>query len=414
LSTHGGLLTMQHQAMRITHVFTHFSRLGGVETLLRRHLAHDGDFQLQSAIVAFFERDSRSDARVRGLGCSGWISTRSMRKRFRAAMVDRGASSLIYHNFWGATSTFDLDQSTRRLALLHSDLPGFHAQLLQQDRLFDGFMCVSQPLCDLVLGSNLGIESDRVILIPLPISSPIAGEAERSVPGNREVVRLGFCGRVVRPQKRVDRIPDFLRQLDQRLKHWELEILGDGPDLEWLRRRLATRPNVRFLGRQTGQSYWGVLRGWDAVVFFSDYEGLPLSLLEAMSVGCAAVFPRIGCGGDAYVGALDEGLLYEAGNLPTAVESTLRLVQLKRQGMQSIQRRARELARPHQGGGYHTVFDSFLRRIAGMPRHSKTNGSPPSCVLDLLPMGILHRVQRILRGHTPPGASSQVKPAKAQ
>ena len=64
----------------------------------------------------------------------------------------------------------------------------------------------------------------------------------------------------------------------------------------------ALLPTGLFHGRKSGDEYYSVLSGWDFITSVSDYEGLPISMLEAFSTGYSAR-PAIGCGGDEYAAA---------------------------------------------------------------------------------------------------------------
>ena len=71
--------------VEVIHVFTHFRSLGGVESILRRHLEHDKEQELSTRIVALFEPAGEVMDRVEGAGLT-WRSTlREAREAFRRA-----------------------------------------------------------------------------------------------------------------------------------------------------------------------------------------------------------------------------------------------------------------------------------------------------------------------------------------
>lgn len=73
-----------------------------------------------------------------------------------------------------------------------------------------------------------------------------------------------------------------------------LVIAGDGPDragLEKLARELGVADGVRFVGFVSRMQ--AVLSAYDAILFSSRVEGLPLGLLEGMAAGCIAVVTRV-------------------------------------------------------------------------------------------------------------------------
>lgn len=98
-----------------------------------------------------------------------------------------------------------------------------------------------------------------------------------------------YLGRLV-PEKRGDLLVDAFRQLvtDKRLV-----IAGGGSDTETfeseLRKRAGSDPRILFTGFVTGEVLAELYSNAYAYVLPSDVEGMPLSLLEAMSYGACCV-----------------------------------------------------------------------------------------------------------------------------
>jgi glycosyltransferase involved in cell wall biosynthesis len=101
---------------------------------------------------------------------------------------------------------------------------------------------------------------------------------------------------------------------------------GDGSELETckaLSRRLGQEPRIEFLGRI--DSAEEVLRQSDIFVLSSDYEGLPLSVLEAMRAGLPVIAARVGGVAEAVVHE-QTGLLFEAGDVAALRTQLTRLL----------------------------------------------------------------------------------------
>jgi glycosyltransferase involved in cell wall biosynthesis len=74
-----------------------------------------------------------------------------------------------------------------------------------------------------------------------------------------------------------------------------LDIAGDGPEMDWVRRAVADLRNaerVRLLGSLDDVATF--LAGVDVLIMPSHNEGLPYALLEAMAAGCAIVASDVG------------------------------------------------------------------------------------------------------------------------
>jgi glycosyltransferase involved in cell wall biosynthesis len=376
--------------LRLRHGFTHFHGLGGVQSMLRLHHAGDAARGLDSTFCAYFEPVNPGVERVHGLGLSGLSSIAGARRRFRER-AGPGPDVMAYHNLWGLAFFADLDRAGRRLGVLHSDFPGLARWLPGLRGLLDGVLCVSRPLLELVQRSLPELAGERTAWLPYPVARDRT-EAPQPPPGGRPLV-LGFAGRLSFAQKRVDRFPRLLRELTAAGVNFRFEVLGEGPQAGWLQRQLAGEPRVRFHGRLSGEAYWRVLRGWDVMVFASDYEGLPIALLEALAVGVVPVFPAIGSGGDDYARGVRPDLLYPAGDTAAAAAVIRRLATAPAGEWAGLRRRANELAAPHLGEGYLETFARQVRTLAALPGIARATFPPVRGQFHLrVPFGLLRRV----------------------
>lgn len=387
---------MDHQSVPrmkpvgLTHVFPFFKTLGGVESVLRRHWNHDAGCGIESQVLAFFEPASGTVDRVVGIGLTWRDSITSARRKFRQRYDDIRRDVVVYHNAWGLPFLADLDRAERRIVLLHSDLPTLDPMLKALPGFVDGILCVSEPLRESVRRHVAGLEDHRTVVIPYPVRSHSI-EVSR-VPLRDRPIRLGFVGRIVREQKRVDRLPRLCELLKASGLPFQFEVLGEGPDLPWLRKQLSAEPNVIFHGRKDGESYWETLGGWDVIIFVSDYEGLPISLLEALSAGVIPIYPRIGSGGDSYARAVRSDLLYPPGELAVVVELLVKLRETPSEEIARMRSTGREQAQPHQGDAYERSFAGFVRAVGEAHRISARQfRSRPFFWSDLLPFGLLRR-----------------------
>lgn len=122
-----------------------------------------------------------------------------------------------------------------------------------------------------------GIEVERFSRPPEP------------VPG-----RLLVVGRLA-PPKRPDLVLRALHALRARLPDVELHLVGDGPlrePAEQLAHELSLASRVRLLG--TREDVPELMRTAACVVLASDYEGCPVSVIEAMAAAVPVVATRVG------------------------------------------------------------------------------------------------------------------------
>lgn len=103
-------------------------------------------------------------------------------------------------------------------------------------------------------------------------------------------LRVLYLGRVIEEQKRVGLMEQVMRRtLESGVKiHWT--IAGDGPELPGMQARFAEVPDkVRFLGAVPYCDVPTTIAGHEVYFLCSDFEGLPLSLLESMGHGLVPV-----------------------------------------------------------------------------------------------------------------------------
>ena len=161
-------------------------------------------------------------------------------------------------------------------------LPGEVARPLVR-WLTDGLTTVpTQRLCDQLqdLGAGSGVQ-----VAPMGFA-PSSAQIDES-PATPKL-QLGFLGRLV-PIKGLPVVFRAVERLRGEGLDVGLTIVGDGP----CRRRWEDEAGegVRFAGTKFGDEKWELLRRWDALVMPSKprangrHEGLPVSLLEASSVG---------------------------------------------------------------------------------------------------------------------------------
>jgi glycosyltransferase involved in cell wall biosynthesis len=100
-----------------------------------------------------------------------------------------------------------------------------------------------------------------------------------------------------------------------------LEILGGGPLQEQVQEAAASFPNIRYLGFQPRELILEKMKTAKALLFTSVwYEGLPLTILEAMSTGLPIIISNLGNLNEIVTEGQD-GLWFAPGNADSLVEA---------------------------------------------------------------------------------------------
>ncbi|MFC5472178.1 WecB/TagA/CpsF family glycosyltransferase [Cohnella suwonensis] len=100
-----------------------------------------------------------------------------------------------------------------------------------------------------------------------------------------------FVGRLS-TEKGVDLLVDAWKSMDPSL---QLVIIGDGPEYPQLRETAKNHPNIQFLGKQDSSVVMQRMREARFLIVPSIwYEGFPMAVIEAYSVGTPVICNRIG------------------------------------------------------------------------------------------------------------------------
>jgi len=364
--------------------------------VLKHHHQADSGQGVESRFVVYQEEESPPVERVSFLGLGERSTIHQARLRLKRAVALAPAGVVVYHTVWGMTYWADLDRSLRRILVLHSDSPGLEEQLRMRGEWIDGVLCVSERLRARVETCLPNLARGRVERIHYPIL-PLFPARAREALRDRPLV-LGFCGRLIFEQKRVDRLPALCARLDRAGVNYRFEFLGGGPQQRWLEAELPDRAKFLFHGWQSGQDYWRTISGWDTILFVSDYEGTPISLLEAMSAGVVPVYPRIHTGGDAYAAGVRPDLLYTPDDFDSVAAALGKLRQMRPEELGELRRRCQEAVRLHLGDNYVATFAQFIRHIAAAPRIARDTFPKRPWPVDHLPLSWVARLGLLRRG----------------
>ncbi len=355
--------------MKLRHYFTHYSSLGGVQSILGTHLKYDGTAGLTPTLLAFFDSNvNRSgNEKVKGLNWHGLSSIQGARASFRQHEFDNQYDCCVYHDLWGLAFLADLDHCHYRIGAIHSHWPHLEFQLKQLDGFVDGVFCDSQALADLAIKCIPGLTPDRAIHLPVPIKTCPPKYRQTRTPLKGRPLKLGFVGRLDHLQKRVERFIPMVECLDQRGIQYELEFLGDGTARRTLENAFKGKDHIRMHGKKSGDDYWRILGTWDFVIYTSDFEGSPLAMQEALNAGCIPIFPRINCGGDLVVEELHSSLLYPQEDYPAVASILMDWSKRSNEFVEQIRKQAIILSSEYAEEKYHAKFMNFLTHITSQP-----------------------------------------------
>ena len=183
-----------------------------------------------------------------------------------------------------------------RIGAVQSDDPAVYETARRYVGVMDAIAAVSAAI-KRKIEADPGFAGVPVKYLPYGVPMP---EALALVRGrSSEPMRILYLGRLEHEQKRVRLFPEILRRLEASGIPFRWTIAGDGSERPWLEANLRTSPGdqaVSILGNVPYAQVPRLLATHDIFLLTSDYEGLPLSLLEAMGHGLVPVVSNLPSG----------------------------------------------------------------------------------------------------------------------
>jgi glycosyltransferase involved in cell wall biosynthesis len=161
---------------------------------------------------------------------------------------------------------------------------------------FDCIVPVSHEVSEVIKQSRNGLyfKTKKSVKILNGINTDKFSNAHRNAENLNKNFTVGLVARF-RPQKRVDKWAEVAAAVNKINPDIKFLMVGDGPDDEMLRNKineLNMQGKIELPGMlsDTVSAYKRI----DIFLLTSDFEGLPLAIMEAMSTGCVPVLSNVG------------------------------------------------------------------------------------------------------------------------
>ena len=201
----------------------------------------------------------------------------------------------------------------RCLGMCHANHEFYHLPLVWYEAGISQFITVSKE-CNYRLAGHLPHRRDDITMLPYGVAVP----AKLVRIWQNAPIRLTYAGRIEQEQKRVmDFVPLVVELLNLGV-NFTFDIVGDGGELEVLRKGMAACPHggrVRLLPRVPPDKMSGVWDSHDIFVQTSEYEGTSISMLEAMASGTVPVVTDAGSGIEGTFVAGESGFVVPVGDM---------------------------------------------------------------------------------------------------
>ncbi len=183
---------------------------------------------------------------------------------------------------------------------VQSDDGDYYEQAYRLGRYSNAIVCVSERIKQGVNTLNPLLGERSLVIYN---SSIRKSEILKSRSPRTKKLRLIYTGRLVEYQKRVLDFVELAKNLDRLKVPYEMTLVGEFSRQEKVREIFEARAKahladgrIRLPGRMTRDAIMKELARNDVFLLLSDFEGLPLSLVEAMAAGCVPVVSEMESG----------------------------------------------------------------------------------------------------------------------
>ena len=279
--------------------------------------------------------------------------------------------------FYGIPS---FPSSARTIFVVHSDDPVYYDLLEKHEDSFDAIVAVSQFLTQNLKQHRPHLEH-KVHSIPYGVDLP---ELSRSYPDTIDKdrpLRVVYSGRIVQEQKRVRDLATLILECHRTSLPVSFQIAGDGPHRKQFLDKIEPAlesGSAEYLGLVESSRILELYQTSDVIVLTSEFEGLPLCLLEAMAAGCVPVVTDIKSGVPELIPDDSFGARIEIGDIDAFVEKFQRFIdhpELLKGTSQNARRRIID-------GGYtkEANVTSYIELCQSLPAQAPRPNRPvPTC-----------------------------------
>ena len=208
---------------------------------------------------------------------------------------------LTGYDFFGNSVVPALTNDVGVVMWAQADDGDYYEQAYRLGRYCNAVVCVSNRIREQVTAIHPGIGERTHVIHNTSVAEADIVPWE---PRGSDRLRIVYTGRLIQYQKRVLDFVYLANELDSLGVDFTIDLIGTTPRahdeaaalLPGRAARHLDRGRMSLLGRLSRAEVLDELRSSDMFVLVSDFEGLPLSLVEAMAAGCVPVVAEMESG----------------------------------------------------------------------------------------------------------------------
>lgn len=208
-----------------------------------------------------------------------------------------------------------------------------------------------------------------------------------------------YVGRLDDKQKGILKIPKILKLVKSKINNIQLTIIGTGPDEDLLReefRKLNLTTNVIFAGLLPPEDIKQYYKTYKTLLLPSNFEGHPLTLMEAMAYGCVPIVSLLPQCTDVYIEHGRNGYLIEQSNIIGFAEAIIS--EIEKADSQTPENALNTAQQKMSIELCHKKYLDLLDEIGESPIENSTNVIFKNYWKEIIPYNIIMLFKKVLSG----------------
>lgn len=300
--------------------------LSGVHVFLGNLFEHLRQQGVPGRLVLTNSSDGGADAgmtdafpgEIIRLPATRWAEIRRRQELLRAQLLK--ATPCFYlpnYDFDMGGISAGLPEQVMVVGIMHSDEPVYYDFYRSFGRYWNHTVAVSQHIAAKLLETDPA-QAGKISVIPYGVTLP------DQLPAKAEgTLKIAYCGRLMRDQKRIDLLAQVINECQRRELDVQFQIAGSGADegafAGSITQALAAG-RARLWGTLPNAEVLELLARSHIMILTSEFEGLPIVMLEAMSRGCVPVVSAVSSGVGEVLRNGENGFLVPVGDVAGFVE----------------------------------------------------------------------------------------------
>lgn len=310
---------------------TYALNIGGMETFLLglahglRKVGFDVTIIVTEYIGLWHDRPRDDGIKVLALLPLRWKSSRD--HALKVADTLKTFDVVIFnHSRAGQSAAGLLPDSSVVFSILHNNINKIYDVGLKNLTNIDKVIAVSEKCREQAILHGADMNMSLTIRNGVDIITEFPKNVQ--IPAPSTPLKVVSIGRIAHEQKGICYLPEILKIIKSQGVQVHLNIIGDGPDLDNLRRlvdKASVSEMVTFHGSLPHEMAMQILQSNDVFIMPSHFEGQPITLFEAMARGIVPVTSNLQGITDTVITNEADGFLVNVGDVIEFAQALIRL-----------------------------------------------------------------------------------------